>query len=61
MPVEGRLELFRTVCSAVQNARRNLVVHRGIKPANILVTEQGVPKPLDCGIAKILRPGVVGG
>jgi serine/threonine protein kinase len=51
-----RLKLFRTVCSAVQYAHQNLVVHRDLKPGNILVTEDGVPKLLDFGISKILDP-----
>ena len=51
-----RIELFRGVCAAVQHAHRNLVVHRDIKPGNILVTEDGTPKLLDFGIAKLLQP-----
>lgn len=53
-PLREILELFRTVCSAVSHAHRNLVVHRDLKPGNILVTADGTPKLLDFGIAKLL-------
>jgi serine/threonine protein kinase/tetratricopeptide (TPR) repeat protein len=49
-----RLELFRQACTAVQYAHRFLIVHRDLKPSNILVTDEGVVKLMDFGIAKNL-------
>jgi eukaryotic-like serine/threonine-protein kinase len=54
LDLRGRLELFLKVCSAVDLAHRNHVIHRDIKPGNVLVKHDGEPNLLDFGIAKLL-------
>ena len=56
LSIDDRLRLFREVCSAVQYAHENLVIHRDLKPGNILIAKGGVPRLLDFGIAKLLNP-----
>ena len=60
LTIEKRLNLFLKVCDAIQYAHQNLVVHRDIKPGNILVNERGIPKLLDFGIAKIMDENLMG-
>jgi serine/threonine protein kinase/tetratricopeptide (TPR) repeat protein len=61
LTITERVELFCQVCSAVEFAHQHLIVHRDIKPGNILVTPGGVAKLLDFGIAKILGAPSLGG
>ncbi|MBM3796595.1 MAG: hypothetical protein FJW31_21625 [Acidobacteria bacterium] len=51
-----KLRVFLQICSGVQAAHRSLIVHRGLKPDNVLVNAEGIVKLLDFGIAKQLSP-----
>ena len=61
LSLPARLRLFREVCAAVSYAHQRLVVHRDLKPGNILVGAGGSIKLLDFGIAKLLQPTPAGG
>ncbi len=64
LSIRERLELFIPVCHAVQHAHQKAILHRDLKPGNILVSEvdgKPVPKVIDFGIAKALGTGGTGG
>ena len=52
--IPHRLNLFCQICDTVSHAHRQLVVHRDIKPGNILIMADGTPKLIDFGVAKSL-------
>ncbi|NUO81814.1 serine/threonine protein kinase [candidate division KSB1 bacterium] len=54
--IHARVRLFLGVLAGVQHAHQRFLVHRDLKPGNILVTHDGVPKLLDFGILKWLQP-----
>lgn len=54
LSVAERLELMVEVCDAIQHAHQKGVLHRDLKPGNVLVTAEGKPKVLDFGIGRLL-------
>ncbi|HZS56846.1 MAG TPA: serine/threonine-protein kinase, partial [Bryobacteraceae bacterium] len=58
LTLRDKLRLFTAICSAVSYAHRNLIIHGDLKPKNVLITREGVPKLLDFGVARILSGGV---
>ncbi|MEM7500412.1 MAG: serine/threonine-protein kinase [Pseudomonadota bacterium] len=54
LPIEARIRLFLAVVDTIDYAHQRLIVHRDIKPQNVLVDELGQPRVLDFGIARIL-------
>jgi serine/threonine protein kinase len=58
LALRERLELFTVVCRAIQHAHQRGILHRDVKPSNILVSNQDgqhVPMVIDFGLAKVLR------
>ncbi len=53
LSINERLKLFSEVCNAIQYAHQNLVIHRDLKPNNIIIKKDGTVKLLDFGIAKV--------
>lgn len=63
LSVRQRLQLFLSVCDAVQHAHGRGIIHRDLKPSNILVAiEDGIaiPKIIDFGVAKAIEGGSLG-
>jgi serine/threonine-protein kinase len=58
LPIETILPIYDQVCSALDNAHRNKIVHRDVKPANIMILQNGLVKVTDFGIAKMMSMGM---
>jgi predicted Ser/Thr protein kinase len=58
LPIETILPIYDQVCSALDHAHQNMVVYRDIKPANIMILQNGLVKVTDFGIAKMMSMGM---
>jgi predicted Ser/Thr protein kinase len=58
LPVEAIIPVYEQVCAALDHAHFHRIIHRDVKPANIMVLESGLVKVTDFGIAKVLSTGM---
>ena len=64
LSIARRVELFLTICDAIQHAHQKALLHRDLKPSNVLVADSeggAVAKVIDFGVAKALDDPVLGG